>query len=460
MTGVPRKAIYTFLKEWLSSEVIAKYEKALDSACTRVLSLVQNNLHQAVEEVVFRLSEMRGLARWKDRYESIGLDAPVVNAVLDNAGGLLMKVEEVRRTMTEVSRNYKCFFKWLGINVAALSDEQQEPIRTGPIQTEYIAECLEKDLLRNRFGQFFSRTPLEFNSTVEPDVCIPDFQDKWESQARVSFAGQLKALQDSWELLSDRPFRTISPLVAAFPSSPPEENPLASITSILPALSRLTTLPLSPQAIHREFHLPPTTICKQKLPSSLPTPYPATLTKDHQSIVQDWISDCQRTTAVHCVRGTNLPTHTAQHTVDGDGGFEGAGTFVAVSDTCSRVIQILFLPQIPYSSMSLSSTPYPYLRACVDLSAVSQDGYIANLSFYNNTHLAVLLRTQPASSAEKEAGSAGSDVSMGDSESSSTCKSYSKLLMIDYTRGKLVSNRRIQPQKKRHKKKNQSEQAK
>lgn len=51
----------------------------------------------AVEIISFRLAELRGLARWRSRFEIIGLDENLIDGVTESIGMLVVQVERFSR---------------------------------------------------------------------------------------------------------------------------------------------------------------------------------------------------------------------------------------------------------------------------------------------------------------------------------------------------------------------------
>lgn len=56
----------------------------------------------AVETIGFRMGEVRGLSRWRARYQGIGLDEALTSSVVEKAGMLLIQVERFTRVLSSV----------------------------------------------------------------------------------------------------------------------------------------------------------------------------------------------------------------------------------------------------------------------------------------------------------------------------------------------------------------------
>lgn len=59
-------------------------------------------LQPAVEIISFRLTELRGLARWRSRFQIIGLDEKLMDGVTESIGMLVVQVERFSRVAATV----------------------------------------------------------------------------------------------------------------------------------------------------------------------------------------------------------------------------------------------------------------------------------------------------------------------------------------------------------------------
>ena len=63
----------------------------------------------AVEIIGFRMGELRGLSRWRARYQGVGLDETLINNATEKAGMLLVQVERFMRVLSSVVQQV-CLF--------------------------------------------------------------------------------------------------------------------------------------------------------------------------------------------------------------------------------------------------------------------------------------------------------------------------------------------------------------
>lgn len=55
-----------------------------------------------MEIISFRLAELRGLARWRSRFQVIGLDEKLIDGVTESIGMLVVQVERFSRVASTV----------------------------------------------------------------------------------------------------------------------------------------------------------------------------------------------------------------------------------------------------------------------------------------------------------------------------------------------------------------------
>ncbi|RWW20703.1 hypothetical protein GW17_00015176, partial [Ensete ventricosum] len=80
--------------------------KAVDTAGKELHSIIHEHLQPALEIIVFRIAELRGLSRWRARYHIIGLNEELIDCATEKAGMLLVHVERFLRILATVL--YQC----------------------------------------------------------------------------------------------------------------------------------------------------------------------------------------------------------------------------------------------------------------------------------------------------------------------------------------------------------------
>ncbi|KAL6911600.1 hypothetical protein ACP4OV_000405 [Aristida adscensionis] len=95
-------ALHQFLASSLGEAGLKKIAKAVDNAGREIRGVVSEHLQPAVEIISFRLSELRGLARWRARFQNIGLDEKLMDGVTESIGMLVVQVERFSRVAATV----------------------------------------------------------------------------------------------------------------------------------------------------------------------------------------------------------------------------------------------------------------------------------------------------------------------------------------------------------------------
>ncbi|XP_029142218.1 anaphase-promoting complex subunit 4 [Protobothrops mucrosquamatus] len=65
------------------------------------------------EALLYHLSELKGMALWKQKYESLGLDASGIEDAITAVGSFILKANELLQVIDSSMKNFKAFFRWL-----------------------------------------------------------------------------------------------------------------------------------------------------------------------------------------------------------------------------------------------------------------------------------------------------------------------------------------------------------
>jgi hypothetical protein len=165
--GLPSKSVHKFLSTCWTSQNLSRLQKVVEKTCAEMIEVVQQNIMPAVEQLLFRLCELRSIARWKDRYSCLGLDEAIITSAIHTASAFALKSEDLLQVIIQSNKNYHCLFKWMLAYVIKYTDDemtQNTPeslaalVYLNPslsMEVEAIAECLRLDLTCDRLGTFF-----------------------------------------------------------------------------------------------------------------------------------------------------------------------------------------------------------------------------------------------------------------------------------------------------------------
>jgi hypothetical protein len=112
ISGTLTQALEQFLTTYLGETSAARISKAWLTSCDALVALCDANLKRALEEITFRLGELRALARCPGD-APIGLSVGDLDALVTQATATLMKVDELHRIALETSGNFHHFFAWI-----------------------------------------------------------------------------------------------------------------------------------------------------------------------------------------------------------------------------------------------------------------------------------------------------------------------------------------------------------
>eukprot|EP00041_Stephanoeca_diplocostata_P031131 m.963321 g.963321 ORF g.963321 m.963321 type:complete len:914 (+) comp23894_c0_seq11:238-2979(+) len=172
--GIPSVELESFLVRELASKLKA-LGTAVESSYTSVQKLALHHLNQAVQTLMFRLSDLLGLARWEDAYGVLGLSPAAVARCTTLLGSLALKSSELVRRIDASRANFRAFFRWLSIVVESLGDTAEKsadtPAQAASTDFNQVATFIQenfghKNKTRNggvsveRVGQYFDRKKL------------------------------------------------------------------------------------------------------------------------------------------------------------------------------------------------------------------------------------------------------------------------------------------------------------
>lgn len=121
-------AVHQFLVNSLGEVGVKRVSKAVCGAGKELQRIVLDHLQPAAEIVGFRMGELRGLSRWRARYQGVGLDETLINDATEKAGMLLVQVERFMRVLSSVVQQFSNFFNWLLKCIKLLMSEPSDQL--------------------------------------------------------------------------------------------------------------------------------------------------------------------------------------------------------------------------------------------------------------------------------------------------------------------------------------------
>nr|CAB3451298.1 unnamed protein product [Digitaria exilis] len=165
-------ALHQFLASSLGEAGLKRIAKAVDSAGREIRGVVSEHLQPAVEIISFRLAELRGLARWRSRFQIIGLDEKLIDGVTESIGMLVVQVERFSRVAATVLYLFQNFFTWVLKCVKILLNEPTDQV---PAANRDTARHVEQLVVFGGFTdtQFLERSLVkQFNELQDSQVFV------------------------------------------------------------------------------------------------------------------------------------------------------------------------------------------------------------------------------------------------------------------------------------------------
>ncbi|PPR81200.1 hypothetical protein GOBAR_AA39516 [Gossypium barbadense] len=94
--------VHQFLVNSLGESGVKRVSKVVCGAGKELQHVVLDHLQPAAEIIGFRMGELRGLSRWRTRFQGIGLDETLINNATEKSGILLVQVERFMRVLSSV----------------------------------------------------------------------------------------------------------------------------------------------------------------------------------------------------------------------------------------------------------------------------------------------------------------------------------------------------------------------
>lgn len=115
------------------------------------------------ESLLYHLSELKGMASWKQKYEPLGLDAAGIEDAITAVGSFILKANELLQVIDSSMKNFKAFFRWLYVAMLRMTEDHVLPELNKMTQKDitFVAEFLTEHFneapdLYNRKGKYFN----------------------------------------------------------------------------------------------------------------------------------------------------------------------------------------------------------------------------------------------------------------------------------------------------------------
>eukprot|EP00069_Balaena_mysticetus_P016803 bmy_02060T0 len=112
--GKASAELQTLLMNQLTVKGLKKLGQSIESSYSSIQKLVISHLQSGSESLLYHLSELKGMASWKQKYEPLGLDASGIEGdAITAVGSFILKANELLQVIDSSMKNFKAFFRWL-----------------------------------------------------------------------------------------------------------------------------------------------------------------------------------------------------------------------------------------------------------------------------------------------------------------------------------------------------------
>ncbi|KAL8207560.1 UNVERIFIED_CONTAM: anaphase promoting complex subunit 4 [Gekko kuhli] len=151
------------LMSQLTVKGLKKLGQSMESSYSSIQKLVISHLQSGSEALLYHLSELKGMASWKQKYESLGLDVTGIEEAITAVGSFILKANELLQVIDSSMKNFKAFFRWLYVAMLRMSEDHVPPELNKMTQKDitFVADFLtehfnEAPELYNRKGKYFN----------------------------------------------------------------------------------------------------------------------------------------------------------------------------------------------------------------------------------------------------------------------------------------------------------------
>lgn len=160
--------LHQFLVNSLGETGLKRVAKAIDGAGKELHLIIREHLQPAIEIIGFRIGELRGLSRWRARYQVIGLDEKLINNATEKVGMFIVQVERFLRVLAIVIYQFQNFFNWLSKCIKMLLSEPTDQIQ--PPNSELVVIFLKFLFVHDPVGQLLELYEVKHNIEVDIDT--------------------------------------------------------------------------------------------------------------------------------------------------------------------------------------------------------------------------------------------------------------------------------------------------
>nr|XP_015200969.1 PREDICTED: anaphase-promoting complex subunit 4 isoform X2 [Lepisosteus oculatus] len=161
--GKSSRELKALLMNQLTVKGLKKLGQSIESSYSNIQKLVISHLQSGSKALLYHLSELKGMALWKQKYDPLGLDASGIEDAITAVGSFTLKANELLQVIDKSMKNFKAFFRWLYGAMLRMSEDHVLPELSKMTQKDiaFVADFLSENFseqpeLYDRKGKYFN----------------------------------------------------------------------------------------------------------------------------------------------------------------------------------------------------------------------------------------------------------------------------------------------------------------
>ncbi|KAM9435905.1 anaphase-promoting complex subunit 4 isoform 2-T2 [Clarias gariepinus] len=137
--------------------------QSIESSYSSIQKLVISHLQSGSEALLYHLSEVKGMALWKQKFQPLGLDPAAIEDAITAVGSFTLKASELLQVIDKSMKNFKAFFRWLYVAMLRMSEDHVPAELNKMTQKDlaFVADFLSEHFSANE--ELFDRKGKYFN---------------------------------------------------------------------------------------------------------------------------------------------------------------------------------------------------------------------------------------------------------------------------------------------------------
>ncbi|XP_026802790.2 anaphase-promoting complex subunit 4 [Pangasianodon hypophthalmus] len=188
--------------------------QSIESSYSSIQKLVISHLQSGSEALLYHLSEVKGMALWKQKFQPLGLDPAAIEDAITAVGSFTLKASELLQVIDKSMKNFKAFFRWLYVAMLRMSEDHVPAELNKMTQKDlaFVADFLSEHFSANeelfdRKGKYFNVERVgQYLKDEDEDLVSPP---NMEGNHWVTFVQQSTHLKESPLLFPTYPQKSL-----------------------------------------------------------------------------------------------------------------------------------------------------------------------------------------------------------------------------------------------------------